>query len=87
MRLRMFSLILLADCAIAISFALISPTKEAVGVGVKAPKGAEVFFDENTLSVYIKRIREKIEDDPRNPQYIITQRGLGYKWNKAVNKE
>lgn len=45
MRLRMFSLIMLADCAIAISFAMISPTKEAVGVGVKAPKGAEVFFD------------------------------------------
>ncbi len=44
----------------------------------------EVFFDENTLSVYIKRIREKLEDNPREPEYIITQRGLGYKWNKEV---
>lgn len=42
------------------------------------------YFDENTLSVYIKRIREKIEDDPKNPQYIITKRGLGYKWDKEV---
>lgn len=44
----------------------------------------EVFFDENTLSVYIKRIREKLEDNPKEPEYIITQRGLGYKWNKEV---
>ena len=44
------------------------------------------YFDENTLSVYIKRIREKIEDDPKNPQYIITKRGLGYKWDKEVSK-
>lgn len=49
--------------------------------------GAEAFFDENTLSVYIKRLREKIENDSRNPEYIITQRGMGYKWNKDVNKE
>lgn len=47
-------------------------------------EGDEVFFDENTLSVYIKRIREKVEDNPREPQYIITQRGLGYKWNVEV---
>lgn len=47
-------------------------------------EGEEVFFDENTLSVYIKRIREKIEDEPKEPKYIITQRGLGYKWNKDV---
>jgi len=50
-------------------------------------EGAEAFFDENTLSVYIKRIREKVEDNPKEPQYIITQRGLGYKWNKEVVKE
>ncbi|MBV7271722.1 response regulator transcription factor [Clostridium sp. PL3] len=47
----------------------------------------ECFFDENTLSVYIKRIREKIEDNPKEPNYIITQRGMGYKWNKEVTKE
>ncbi len=44
----------------------------------------EAFFDENTLSVYIKRIREKIEEDVKEPEYIVTQRGLGYKWNKDV---
>ncbi|MDV3428863.1 MAG: response regulator transcription factor [Bacillota bacterium] len=47
----------------------------------------EAFFDTNTLSVYIKRIREKIEDDPKTPEYIVNQRGLGYKWNQPVNKE
>jgi len=45
------------------------------------------YFDENTLSVYIKRIREKIEDDPKTPKYIITKRGLGYKWDKEVSKK
>ncbi|OXX82947.1 hypothetical protein AVM15_14550 [Paraclostridium benzoelyticum] len=47
----------------------------------------DVFFDENTLSVYIKRLREKIEDDPKNPNYIITKRGLGYKWDIEVRSE
>ncbi|MBZ9686445.1 response regulator transcription factor [Clostridium estertheticum] len=47
-------------------------------------EGEDPFFDENTLSVYIKRIREKIEDNPRDPQYIINKRGLGYKWNKDI---
>lgn len=50
-------------------------------------EGAEAFFDENTLSVYIKRIREKIEDNPKECQYIVTMRGMGYKWNKEVAKE
>lgn len=47
----------------------------------------EAFFDENTLSVYIKRIRGKIEENVKVPEYIITQRGLGYRWNKTVVKE
>lgn len=34
---------------------------------------------DNTLSVYMKRLRQKIEDDPTNPQIIKTIRGLGYK--------
>ena len=37
------------------------------------------FVTDNTLSVYIKRLREKIEDDPQNPVLIHTVRGLGYK--------
>ena len=37
------------------------------------------YVNDNTLTVYIKRIREKIEEDPQNPQIIKTVRGLGYK--------
>ncbi len=37
------------------------------------------YVNDNTLTVYIKRIREKIEVDPQNPQIIKTVRGLGYK--------
>jgi two-component system response regulator VicR len=50
-------------------------------------EGEEAFFDENTLSVYIKRIRGKIEDKEKTPEYIVTQRGLGYMWDKSVIKE
>lgn len=38
------------------------------------------FVNDNTLTVYIKRLREKIEDNPSSPKYIITVRGLGYKF-------
>ena len=37
------------------------------------------FVNDNTLTVYIKRLREKIENDPQNPVIIKTVRGLGYK--------
>lgn len=37
------------------------------------------FVNNNTLTVYIKRLREKIEDDPANPDIIITVRGTGYR--------
>lgn len=37
------------------------------------------FVNDNTLTVYIKRLREKIEDDPQNPVVIETVRGLGYR--------
>lgn len=37
------------------------------------------FVNDNTLTVYIKRLREKIEDDPQNPALIKTVRGLGYR--------
>ena len=39
----------------------------------------EEYVNDNTLTVYIKRIREKLEEDPTNPKIIITVRGLGYK--------
>ena len=37
------------------------------------------YVGDNTLTVYIKRLREKIEADPQNPTLIKTIRGLGYK--------
>ena len=37
------------------------------------------FVNDNTLTVYIKRLRDKIEDDPAEPRIILTVRGLGYK--------
>ena len=37
------------------------------------------FVNDNTLTVYIKRLREKIEDDPQEPSIIKTVRGIGYK--------
>lgn len=37
------------------------------------------FVNDNTLTVYIKRLREKIEDDPQHPRIILTVRGMGYR--------
>lgn len=37
------------------------------------------FVNDNTLTVYIKRLREKIEEDPANPRLIKTVRGMGYR--------
>lgn len=41
----------------------------------------ENYIDTSTLSVYIRRLRTKIEDDPGHPQKIVTVRRMGYKWN------
>lgn len=38
------------------------------------------FVDDNTLSVYIRRLREKVEDDPSCPEHLLTVRGFGYQW-------
>ena len=38
------------------------------------------YVDDNTLSVYIRRLRNKIEDTPNTPRYLLTERGVGYKW-------
>jgi DNA-binding response OmpR family regulator len=49
----------------------------------------ENYVNDNTLTVYIKRIREKIEEDPNHPKIIQTVRGLGYKikQGKGLNDE
>ncbi|MEN8904591.1 MAG: response regulator transcription factor [Clostridiales bacterium] len=41
----------------------------------------ENYINGNTLTVYIRRLRTKIEDDPSNPQKIVVVRRIGYKWN------
>lgn len=38
------------------------------------------FVDDNTLSVYMRRLREKIEVNPSEPKHLITVRGFGYRW-------
>ncbi len=42
--------------------------------------GSNYYGDTKTLDVHVKRIRSKIEPDPANPRYILTIRGLGYKF-------
>lgn len=42
----------------------------------------ENYVDENTLNVNIRRLREKLEDDAKDPQYIKTVFGIGYKWQE-----
>lgn len=44
----------------------------------------ENYVDEKTLNVNIRRLREKIEDDPKEPVYIKTVFGIGYKWSDKV---
>lgn len=44
------------------------------------------FVDDNSLSVYIRRLREKIEEDASNPIYIKTIRGIGYRWDVGVRR-
>ena len=41
------------------------------------------FVDDNTLSVYIRRLREKVEADPSQPKHLLTVRGFGYRWNEV----
>lgn len=42
------------------------------------------YIDSSTLTVYIRRLRMKIEDDPGQPKHLLTVRGLGYQWNGTL---
>lgn len=44
--------------------------------------GAGSFVDDNTLSVYIHRLREKLEKEPSRPEHLRTVRGIGYQWKE-----
>jgi DNA-binding response OmpR family regulator len=45
--------------------------------------GTGDFVDDNTLSVYVRRLREKVENDPSHPEHLITVRGFGYQWKEV----
>jgi len=44
--------------------------------------GREYTDEINYLKVYVSRLRAKLEDDPRNPQHILTEHGIGYWFRK-----
>lgn len=44
--------------------------------------GAGNFVDDNTLSVYVRRLREKLEENPSRPEHLKTVRGFGYQWKE-----
>ena len=52
----------------------------------KAVWDEDVYYDDNTIMVHISHIRSKIETDPKNPEYIKTIRGIGYKFHKLSVK-
>ena len=49
--------------------------------------GNESFVEPRTVDVHIRRLREKIEDDPSDPRYILTKRGAGYYFAEAFKAE
>lgn len=42
------------------------------------------YIDSSTLTVYIRRLRMKVENNPSEPEIILTVRGMGYKWNENI---
>lgn len=53
-------------------------TREAILDALWDGRGS--FVDDNTLSVYIRRLRERVEADPSHPAHLLTVRGFGYEW-------
>lgn len=45
--------------------------------------GTGDYVDDNTLSVYVRRLREKVEDNPSHPEHLLTIRGFGYQWKEV----
>ena len=67
----------LADAAGAVSYTHLDVYKRQLLDEVWDASGE--FVNNNTLTVYIKRLREKIEDDPASPHIILTVHGTGYR--------
>lgn len=44
------------------------------------------YIDSSTLTVYIRRLRMKVENNPSEPEMILTVRGMGYKWNENFSE-
>jgi two-component system phosphate regulon response regulator PhoB len=42
--------------------------------------GGNVYVEERTIDVHIRRLRDKLGDDPARPRYIRTERGVGYRF-------
>lgn len=49
----------------------------------KAVWDEDIYYDDNTIMVHISHLRNKIEKDPRNPEFIKTIRGIGYKFQRS----
>ncbi|MHB1407906.1 MAG: winged helix-turn-helix domain-containing protein, partial [Desulfitobacteriaceae bacterium] len=70
-------------------FALLRVFMENPGKALKRDEmldsvwGEDYFGDTKTLDVHIRRLREKIEDNPSQPEYIKTIWGYGYRWQES----
>ena len=42
------------------------------------------FGDDSTVTVHVRRLREKVEDDPARPVHLVTVWGVGYRWEPSV---
>ncbi|HPG43443.1 MAG TPA: response regulator transcription factor [Acholeplasmataceae bacterium] len=49
--------------------------------------GEEYYYNDNVINVHIRRLREKIEDDPSNPKIVMTMWGFGYKLGDYAKQE
>ena len=73
-------------------FALLKMFMENQGKALKrnemlnAVWGQDYFGDTKTLDVHIRRLREKLEDNPSVPEYIKTVWGFGYRWQAEPNR-
>ncbi len=75
-----------------IEYALLKLFMENPGIAMKRDEllnrvwGEDYYGDTKTLDVHIRRLREKIEDNPSQPQYIKTVWGSGYRWQSGFDR-